>query len=130
MAVLIVGAIFAAPSSAQADSSASYGCTSYETSGLHMTATRIRYTSGGTAIYASATQSFKQVRSLKPDVTWTFNRFEGAGLQTRRTQPTQWGSPTNPLPTYARYIYVYWHGVDSQGRAVATVPYCRATVGR
>jgi hypothetical protein len=92
-----------------------------------MTATRIWYSTGKTAIYASATQSYKQVISLKPDVVWTFNRFESSGLQTRYSQPTQWGSSSNPISGSARWVYVYWTGRNSGGGTYST--YCRAAVG-
>lgn len=130
LVVLVVGAIFTAPSTAQADSRAYYSCTSSKSSALHMTATRIRYTvGGGTAIYASATQSYKQVLSLRPDIVWTFHHFESAGLQTRYSQPTQWGSQANQLPSTARWVDVYWHGV-SAGGAGGYEALCRTTVGR
>jgi hypothetical protein len=121
--------IAATPTVSTADSKGYYGCTSSDSSALHMTATRIRYTSGGSAVYASATQSYKQVLAWKPDVTWTFHHFESAGFQTRYTQPTQWGSASSPTPNVAIWVDVYWHGRNSGGNTGYRA-LCRTTVGR
>lgn len=127
LVALVVGLFFTAPSTAHAESRSYYGCSSSAVPALHMTATRIWYSTGKSAIYVSATQSYKQVLSLKPDVVWTFNRVQSSGLQTRYYQPTQWGSASNPIGTYARYVYVYWSGRNSGGGTYST--YCRAVVG-
>lgn len=128
LVALVVGLFFTAPSTANAESRSYYGCSSSHAPALHLTATRIWYSTGRTAIYASATQSYKQVLSLKPDVVWTFHHFQSTGLQTRYVQPTQWGSSANPINgTYARWVYAYWTGRNSGGGTYST--YCRAAVG-
>jgi hypothetical protein len=123
---LIAGTIFAAPA-ASADQQ--FGCTSSTTSGLHMTATRISYGGFKSAIYASATQSYKQVKNNLPDVQWSFSRFtSSSGLQTRYSNPTQWGSSANPLDMNTRYVTAHWAGT-SIGGTTGWITSCTTRVG-
>lgn len=108
----------AVASPAQAVTYKQFGCTVSGRPGLHMTATRINYGGGKTAIYASATQRHKQIINNAPDIDWTFNKFTSStGLQTRYSQPTQWGSKANPLPRTGEYVTVKWLGRNTQAQS-------------
>lgn len=124
---LAAGVAVATPSMASAD--AQFGCTSGASQALHMTATRLNYGNNQSAIYASATAKYQQQFTLRPDIVWTFYSFtSSSGLQTRYTQPTQWGSTSYPLDLNTRYITVTWHGRTTVGTSVSPTS-CTTRVG-
>lgn len=88
---------------------------------LHAYGTRLHYSPGKTAIYLSATQRVVKDNPWPfADVIYTFNRASSpSGLQTRYSQPTQWGNIYNPLNTAARTITVTWKGYDTNGNRKA-----------
>ena len=120
---LTLAPILANAAPAHAYTTKQSGCTATYpgATGIHMTATRIFYAPSKTAIYASATQSWKQVKNNAPDVTWTFVSFTSdTGLQSRYSQPTQWGSQANPMLYYAERIKVTWSGTSVGGGRYTT----------
>lgn len=107
---LVAGLLgFAAAMPAQAD--AQFGCTVSGHTGLHATATRINYGNNRSAIYVSATQSWKQIYTLRADIFWTYYRMtSSSGLSTKYTNPAQWGSLSSPLDLSTEYITITWNG--------------------
>ena len=115
LGLLIGGVVAAAPASADA----TYSC-STDSGHLIGSATRINYGNNKSAINAYATARHQHDVSLSYDIVYTFSKFtSSSGLQTRTTNPTQWGSTTNPLDLTTRYVTVYWAGHTTAGQAVA-----------
>lgn len=93
-----------------AQANAQYGCTApYGLGHLHATATLINYGSGiGTADYVSATGYYHESVTLASDRDWHFKQMTLTGGNTKYTNPSQWGSSTNPLSFSTHYIKVTW----------------------
>jgi len=108
--VAAVAAITATPMVASANSQ--YGCSTLA-GHLHASATLINYgSSRGTAVYASATGTYKEVITFGPDITWRFARMTLTPGSTKRSNPSQWGSSTSPLNFSTKYLKVTWYGTQ------------------
>lgn len=124
---LIIAALMGLLLTSAPASAATASCTNTEWGwpSLHAYFTRINYGNGKTAIYASANQSVRKDNPAPfPDVTYTFNRFSSpSGLQTRYSNPTQWGNKYNPLNTAKRTITVTWKSPGHVDRNCTAVVY-------
>lgn len=97
---------------------------------LNAYASRINYGGGKTAIYMSANQRVvKDMPWPYSDVAYTFYSATSPNLQSRYSQPTQWGSRTNPLGTANYSIKITWRGYTVDGKSRKADRYCYLNVG-
>lgn len=127
IAIIVAAMTFLGLGVMTASADQQFGCTVSGRSGLHTTVTRINYGNNKSAIYASATQRWVYVRSLAPDITYTFDHFNLTGQPARYSQPTQWGSSTAPLDLSTRTLTAIWRGTTA-GTTSSNVS-CSVAVG-